>query len=116
MDDHSRKMMHGEFFYEERYPRLERCVQKAVLKHGVPHIFFCDNGSVYSTKQFNIICARMGTKLIHAKPYSPESKGKIEKWFRYVDSSFTGEAHLLINQGKITSRCTARARRAAGAA
>ena len=22
MDDHSRKMMHGEFFYEERYPRL----------------------------------------------------------------------------------------------
>jgi hypothetical protein len=75
MDDHSRKMMHGEFFYEERYPRLERCVQKAVLKHGVPHIFFCDNGSVYSTKQFNIICARMGTKLIHAKPYSPESKG-----------------------------------------
>jgi transposase InsO family protein len=103
MDDHSRKMMHGEFFYEERYPRLERCVQKAVLKHGVPHIFFCDNGSVYSTKQFNIICARMGTKLIHAKPYSPESKGKIEKWFRYVDSSFTGEAHLLINQGKITT-------------
>jgi putative transposase len=103
IDDHSRKIMHAEFFYEERYPRLERCVQKAVLKHGVPHMFFCDNGSVYCAKQFNVICARMGTKLVHAKPYSPESKGKVEKWFRYVDSSFTGEAHLLINQGKITS-------------
>src|SRR5690606_32238488 len=103
MDDHSRLITHAEFFYEERYPRLERCVQKAVLKYGVPHVFFCDNGSVYSTKQFNIICARMGTKLIHAKPYSPESKGKIEKWFRYVDSSFTGEAQLLLNQGKITT-------------
>lgn len=101
IDDHSRKIMHAEFFMEERYPRLERCVQKAVLKNGVPNLFFCDNGSVYSAKQFQIMCARMGTKLIHAKPYSPESKGKIEKFFQYVDSSFTGEANLLINQGKL---------------
>lgn len=103
IDDHSRRIMHAEFFMEERYPRLERCVQKAVLKHGVPNLFFCDNGSVYSAKQFKIMCARMGTRLIHAKPYSPESKGKIEKFFQYIDSSFTGEANLLINQGKLTT-------------
>jgi putative transposase len=103
IDDHSRRIMHAEFFMEERYPRLERCVQKAVLKFGVPHMFFCDNGSVYSAKQLQIMCARMGTKLVHSKPYSPESKGKIEKFFQYVDSSFTGEANLLINQGKLTT-------------
>ena len=103
IDDHSRRIMHGEFFFEERYPRLERCVQKAVLKHGVPHQFFCDNGSVYSAKQFGVICARMGTKLVHAKPYSPESKGKIEKFFQFIDSSFVGEANLLINQEKLTT-------------
>jgi putative transposase len=77
IDDHSRRIMHAEFFYEERYPRLERCLQKAVLKYGVPHVFFCDNGSVYNAKQLHIICARMGTKLVHAKPYSPESKGYV---------------------------------------
>jgi putative transposase len=103
IDDHSRRIMHAEFFFEERYPRLERCVQKAVLKYGVPRILYCDNGSVYNAKQFQVICARMGTKLIHAKPYSPESKGKIEKFFQYVDTSFTGEANLLINQGKLES-------------
>lgn len=43
----------------------------------------------------------MGTKLLHAKPYSPESKGKIEKFFQYVDSSFTGEVNLLIEQNKL---------------
>lgn len=101
IDDHSRRIMHAEFFFEERYPRLERCMHKAVLKYGAPSIFFCDNGSVYSATQFKIMCARMNTKLIHAKPYSPESKGKVEKFFQYVDSSFTGEAYLLINQGKI---------------
>jgi putative transposase len=103
IDDHSRRIMHAEFFFEERYPRLERCVQKAVLKYGAPRILYCDNGSVYNAKQFQVICARLGTKLIHAKPYSPESKGKIEKFFQYVDSSFTGEANLLINQGKLES-------------
>jgi transposase InsO family protein len=103
IDDHSRKIMHAEFFMEEKYPRLERCVQKAVLRFGVPNLFFCDNGSVYSAKQFQIMCARMGTKLIHAKPYSPESKGKIEKFFQFIDSSFTGEANLLINQGKLST-------------
>lgn len=103
IDDHSRRIMHAEFFLEERYPRLERCLQKAVLKYGSPHIFFVDNGSVYSAKQLGIICARMGTKRIHAKPYAAESKGKIEKFFQYVDSSFTGEANLLIHQGKLTS-------------
>ncbi|MDC3418752.1 Mu transposase C-terminal domain-containing protein, partial [Aquibacillus salsiterrae] len=101
IDDHSRRIMHAEFFFEERYPRLERCMQKAVLKYGAPDVFFCDNGSVYSATQFKIICARMNTKLIHAKPYSPESKGKIEKFFQFVDSSFTGEAYLLINQQKM---------------
>jgi transposase InsO family protein len=78
IDDHSRRIMHAEFFMEERYPRLERCVQKAVLRFGVPNLFFCDNGSVYSAKQFQIMCARMGIKLVHAKPYSPESKGYVK--------------------------------------
>nr|WP_238937952.1 transposase family protein [Anaerobacillus isosaccharinicus] len=39
IDDYSRRIMHAEFFFEERYPRLERCVQKAVLKYGVPICF-----------------------------------------------------------------------------
>lgn len=103
IDDHSRRIMHAEFFMEERYPRLERCIQKAVLKFGVPHLFFCDNGSIYNAKQLPIMCARMGTRLAHATAFSPESKGKIEKFFQYVDSSFTGEANLLINQGKLTT-------------
>jgi putative transposase len=101
IDDHSRRIMHAEFFFEERYPRLENCLQKAVLKYGVPRIFYCDNGSVYNAKQLSIVCARMGTKLLHAKPYSPESKGKIEKFFQYVDSSFTGEVNLLVEQNKL---------------
>jgi putative transposase len=101
IDDHTRRIMHAEFYLQERYPRLENCLQKAVLKFGVPRIFFVDNRSVYNAKQLSIVCARMGTKLLHAKPYSPESKGKIEKFFQYIDSSFTGEVNLLIEQNKL---------------
>ena len=52
---------------------------------------------------FKLCVQEWELKLIHAKPYSPESKGKIEKFFQFVDSSFTGEANLLINQGKLTT-------------
>ncbi len=28
------------------------------------------------------MCAKLGVALIHARPYSPEGKGKMERWFR----------------------------------
>ena len=34
------------------------------------------------------ICASIGTTIIHAKPYSPESKAKIERSFRTVKDNF----------------------------
>ena len=35
-----------------------------------------------------LICATIGTQLIHAKAYSPESKAKIERSFRTVKDNF----------------------------
>lgn len=34
------------------------------------------------------ICASLGIVLIHARPYQPEGKGKIERWFGTVRGSF----------------------------
>jgi transposase InsO family protein len=38
-------------------------------------------------------CAKMGIRLIYAKPYSPEATGKVERFNRVVDS-FLSEAAL----------------------
>jgi len=36
IDDYSRYVVHGQFYFEERIARLEDCLKKAILKHGIP--------------------------------------------------------------------------------
>lgn len=45
-------------------------------------------GTPYRNQQLKLICATLGTALIHAKSYSPESKAKIERSFRTVKDNF----------------------------
>lgn len=47
-----------------------------------------DRGSLYRAEQLDVITARIGIALIHARAYSPASKGKIERWFRTVREQF----------------------------
>ena len=47
----------------------------------------------YRTKWMIRACAKMGIRLIYAKPYSPEATGKVERFNRVVDS-FLSESAL----------------------
>ena len=42
IDDFSRAIVHGEFYWDEKLPRLEDALKKAILRHGVPSQFYCD--------------------------------------------------------------------------
>jgi putative transposase len=101
IDDFSRLCVHGQFYFEERVARLEDCLKKAILKHGVPEMIYVDNGAIYSSHHFERICGRLRTELKHTKPGRPQGRGKQEKFFRFVDQSFVPEAYDLIEQGKI---------------
>ena len=41
-----------------------------------------DNGSTYRGQTLSLACARMGTALIHAKPYDAPARGKTERFWR----------------------------------
>jgi putative transposase len=101
LDDYSRVCVHGQFYFEERVPRLEDCLKKAILKYGIPESIYVDNGAIYASHHFQRICGRLGTELKHTKPGRPQGRGKQEKFFRFVDQSFVPEAYDLIEQGKI---------------
>lgn len=75
LDDYSRLIVHGEFYWDERLPRLEDSLKKAILKHGVPEQFYCDNGSVFSSHHLERICGKLGIRLSHSRPYRPEGRG-----------------------------------------
>ena len=93
LDDTTRYVVHGEFYDSLDQTVVEDCFRKAILKEGLPRRVFFDNGRQYRTKWMERACAILGIKLLFAKPYSPESTGKIERFNRTVDS-FLDEAAL----------------------
>jgi len=103
LDDYSRYILHGEFYFDETLASMEDCLWKTVLKHSAPRQYYCDNGSAFSSKHLANICARLGTRLSHTKPRVPAGRGKVEKFFKFIDSSFLGEVNLLIKKGNITT-------------
>ncbi len=94
IDDHSRLVTHAEFYFSEKLPILEDCFRKAVLKRGLPEKVYVDNGKIFISRWFRLACARLGVKHYRTAPYSPESKGKIERFMRTVEE-FIGEARLV---------------------
>ena len=93
IDDATRYIIHGEFYDDLGQNIVEDCLRKAILKEGVPQRLFFDNGPQFRNKWMERACAILGIKLIFAAQYSPESKGKIERFNRTLDS-FLAEAEL----------------------
>jgi transposase InsO family protein len=91
IDDHSRLVPYAEFFFDEALPRMERVLKVALLRRGVPHAVYVDNGQVYSSTQFNAACATLGIQRIQTAPYSPEAKGKQERFFATLRAQFLPE-------------------------
>lgn len=91
LDDHSRLIPHAEFFWDEALPRMERVLKVGILKRGIPAAIYVDNGKVYQATQFAVACASLGIRCIHAAPYSPEGKGKQERFFETVRLQFMPE-------------------------
>jgi hypothetical protein len=79
-------VVHGEFYDSLDQTVVEDSLRKAVLKEGLPRRVYFDNGKQYRTKWMERACAILGIRLLFAKPYSPESTGKIERFNRTVDS------------------------------
>ncbi len=91
IDDYSRLIPYGEFFFEETLPRLERVLKVALLRRGIPQGIYVDNGKVYVSTQLAAVCATLGIRQIHSTPYTPNTRGKIERFFGTVRGQFLPE-------------------------
>jgi putative transposase len=88
IDDASRLITHSQFYFNDNAVNMQMTLKKAISKYGVPKKLFVDNGSSYKNTQLSFICASLGILLIHTKPYSPQSKGKIERVFRTFKDNY----------------------------
>jgi len=88
IDDASRLVPHAAFYRSEGAACLLDALRHAFLRRGIPRRFYCDNGSAFRTRHLELVCATLSITLIHSRPREPRGRGKIERFFRTVRSSF----------------------------
>jgi len=88
LDDHSRLIAHGEFYLSERLDSYLNAFQQALSKRGLPRKLYVDNGAAFRSRHLEHVAASLGIALIHSRPYKPQGRGKIERFFRTVRADF----------------------------
>jgi len=91
IDDHSRLIPHGQFYMRETVDNYLDCLWTAMRKRGVPRKLYVDNGPSFRSHRLRLGCASLGIGLSYARPYRPQGKGKIERYFRTVRGQFLVE-------------------------
>ena len=82
IDDASRVITHGEFFYNDNTVNMVDAFRTALFKRGKPDRLYFDNGANYKSKEILQACIRLDILLSHAPIRDGAAKGKIERFFR----------------------------------
>jgi putative transposase len=106
LDDHSRLCPHAEYFASEASGCFLAVLYSALRSRGVPDKLYTDNGKVFLCRHLHLVCANLGIKLSHARPYAAWSKGKIERFFRRVQNQF--QTTLVFNPARDLAELNAR--------
>ena len=80
-DDASRMIVGCNIYFNDNFENVMDVIKSSVKKYGKPKVFNLDNGSSYKNKQIELVSARLGATISFAPPYTPQSKGKIERFF-----------------------------------
>ena len=82
LDDASRYVIALEAHHAEREVDMLGVLVRALRKHGPPDTLYFDNGATYRGETLAVACARIGTALLHARPYDAPARGKMERFWR----------------------------------
>ncbi len=82
LDDASRYVLAIEAMHFEREVDMLSLLVRALRKHGPPDALYLDNGATYRGQALALACGRMGTALLHPRPYDAPARGKMERFWR----------------------------------
>lgn len=82
MDDASRYVVGLEAHHTEREIDMLGVLVRSLRRNGRPDAIFLDNGSTYRGEVLRVACGRLDMALLHARPYDPEARGKMERFWR----------------------------------
>ena len=98
LDDHSRYLIGLQALDNERTEGTQAAIEAVFRLHGLPETILCDNGSPWGCRdseqlsRLGVWLLRLGVRVIHGRPYHPQTQGKDERFHR------TLKADLLTRQ------------------
>jgi putative transposase len=86
IDDHSRFILHAEYFENATTENTILAFQNAIMKYGKPDEILTDNGTQFTPARgesgpFTKFCEDNQIKHILGRVHHPQTNGKIERWF-----------------------------------
>ena len=94
IDDASRYITGIDIFFNDNFVNLMSVLKSSVTRFGKPKILNFDNGASYKNKQMELLAARIGTIINYCAPYTPQSKAKIERWFRTLKDQWMSQLNM----------------------
>lgn len=83
LDDHSRYIVAIVATTTEREVEMLSLLVKAMRSTGRrPEGLYLDNGATYTGDALATACSRLNIGLLHATPYDPQARGKMERFWR----------------------------------
>ena len=82
LDDKSRYIISLQVHSHEREIAMLDMMVEAVGYSGAPKTLYLDNGPTYVGEALATACARLNIQLLHASPYDPQARGKMERFWR----------------------------------
>lgn len=88
IDDCTRRILYGRFYFSEKSLHFESGIRHILKAHGKIGTLYTDNGATFVSNQTKRITTVLNIYLTHSKPYQPQGRGKIERFFRTVRDGF----------------------------
>ena len=86
IDDHSKMILGSGVYDNQEATIVEDVYRRSILSYGAFDATYVDNGSQFISKELIDALSRLGIRHLRAKPYSGQSKGKIEVYNRLINS------------------------------
>jgi putative transposase len=98
IDDHSRLLPFAGYYRQANTEAFHHALKEAVLRRGLPRKLYTDQGKPFINAHTRIVCAQLGIRLLHCRPYHSWSKGKVERVIFSIQQGFESTLRLEGNQ------------------
>jgi putative transposase len=94
LDDHSRLIPYAAYYLRADTQAFHHTLKEALRRRGVPTKLYTDQGGPFTCDHTRVVCANLGIRLLHAKPYHAWSKGKCERVLFTIQQDFEAGLRL----------------------